>query len=709
MGAALQRLLLIVATLVLCWLPASADPQVAPKPAATEEVPAKVKDLIDLLKDPTVAEWLTKQAAAKPASSGEGEMLPNVQQMAMGWFDAARNQLLAVKIAFTHKIPVEARNATMAIASEMQAYGLSRAWPLIVGFLLVGLGSLFIAMLVTRSAYDRFTRMPVATVSDRLRAIRGRAEVLLVRVLAFFAGSFGVFLLFDWPPLVRATVSTALLGAQGLAVAMAVSALLLAPPSRANSNTARVRMLPMEDRASTFWFRAITVMAALLSFGMMVGGAMDRLGFSADSRLAVSYVFALALAVAFLVAVWRAPSPAEGNASERQAWLLTVYVALLLFFWMIAADFLFWLTLLAGALPFVIWMSESGVRHVVRAVGDEADPAPGLFTAAVQRGVRTLFLLGGLLLLERELPTAMGMGSDVTQILSGIIRAIMILIVFDFVWHLTSTFLSRQIASLQMHDGDVSANAVRRQRLGTLLPIAKNVLFVAFAAMAVLMALSAMDVPIGPLLAGASIFGVAIGFGSQTLVKDVLSGVFYLLDDAFRVGEYIESGSYKGTVEGFTLRSIKLRHQRGPIYTVPFGSLGAIQNQSRDWVIEKMLITVPFGTNIMKAKKLIKQVGQELLEDPEIKPSIIETLKMQGVEEFGDYGIKLRLKLMTKPGEQFTARRRAFARIKELFEQNGIGFASAATVLAPGAGPPATVPALGLQSPPPEEKAPAKA
>ena len=118
------------------------------------------------------------------------------------------------------------------------------------------------------------------------------------------------------------------------------------------------------------------------------------------------------------------------------------------------------------------------------------------------------------------------------------------------------------------------------------------------------MTLSAMGVAIGPLLAGASVIGVAIGFGAQTLVKDVLSGVFYLLDDAFRVGEYIQSGDYKGTVEGFTLRSIRLRHHRGPVYTVPFGSLGAIENLSRDWVLEKIVIAVDFDTDLMKVKEL---------------------------------------------------------------------------------------------------------
>ena len=103
------------------------------------------------------------------------------------------------------------------------------------------------------------------------------------------------------------------------------------------------------------------------------------------------------------------------------------------------------------------------------------------------------------------------------------------------------------------------------------------------------MALSALGVEIGPLIAGAGVVGVAIGFGAQTLVKDIIAGMFYLLDDAFRVGEYIQSGNYKGTVESFSLRSVKLRHHRGPLYTVPFGVLGAVQNMSRDWVIDKII------------------------------------------------------------------------------------------------------------------------
>jgi small-conductance mechanosensitive channel len=211
--------------------------------------------------------------------------------------------------------------------------------------------------------------------------------------------------------------------------------------------------------------------------------------------------------------------------------------------------------------------------------------------------------------------------------------------------------------------------------LRTLLPILRNVMFVVVFVMAVLMVLATMGVEIGPLIAGAGVVGVAIGFGAQTLVKDVISGVFYLLDDAFRVGEYIQSGNYKGTVESFSIRSVKLRHHRGPLTTVPFGELGAVQNMSRDWVIDKMMVGVAFDTDLEKVKKLIKQIGKDLAADPEHAPHIIEPLKMQGVEQFGDYAIQIRMKMMTKPNEQFVIRRKAYAMIKKAFDANGIKFA----------------------------------
>jgi small-conductance mechanosensitive channel len=200
-----------------------------------------------------------------------------------------------------------------------------------------------------------------------------------------------------------------------------------------------------------------------------------------------------------------------------------------------------------------------------------------------------------------------------------------------------------------------------------------------------LMVLSALGIEVGPLLASAGVVGLAVGFGAQQLVRDLFAKYSYLLDDAFRLGEYIESGSYKGTVEHLGGRTVRLRHHRGPIFTIPYSLLGAVKNSSRDWVIDKMTLGVTYDTDLDKAKKLIKKIGQSLAEDAEFKDKILEPLKMQGVEQFGDYAIQLRIKMKTRPNEQFTIRRRAYALIKKAFAENGIQFAFPTVQVAGGA------------------------
>jgi small-conductance mechanosensitive channel len=111
------------------------------------------------------------------------------------------------------------------------------------------------------------------------------------------------------------------------------------------------------------------------------------------------------------------------------------------------------------------------------------------------------------------------------------------------------------------------------------------------------------------------------------------------------------------------------------VFTVPFSELGAVENMSRDWVIDKFRITVGFDTDIDKARKLTKKIGAELVEDPELGPNFLEPLKMKGVEQFGDYGIVLSFAMTTVPGMQTYIRRKAYAKIREVFLANGIAFA----------------------------------
>ena len=212
-------------------------------------------------------------------------------------------------------------------------------------------------------------------------------------------------------------------------------------------------------------------------------------------------------------------------------------------------------------------------------------------------------------------------------------------------------------------------------RLETLLPLLRKFLFITLLVTVSLIVISALGINIGPLLAGAGVIGIAVGFGAQTLVRDIISGVFFLIDDAFRVGEYIDVGEGKGTVERMSVRSLMLRHHLGQINTIPFGVIRRVTNYSRDWAIMKLEVRVPFDTDLEKVRKIVKQVGKEMMADPEYGANFIQPLKSQGVHRMDDSSFIVRVKFMAKPGEQFVLRREVFRRIQEAFQQNGIKFA----------------------------------
>src|SRR3546814_763995 len=148
----------------------------------------------------------------------------------------------------------------------------------------------------------------------------------------------------------------------------------------------------------------------------------------------------------------------------------------------------------------------------------------------------------------------------------------------------------------------------------------------------------------------------------QTLVKDVITGLFYLVEDAFRKGEYIQCSGGKGVVEKISLRSVQLRHHNGPLNTIPFGEMGNITNHSRDWVRVKIKIRVPFDTDLNKMRKAVKKVGEEMQADPELGPMFLQPLKSQGAVDTDEQGFVTSVKFTSRPGDEFILRREAFAR-----------------------------------------------
>jgi small-conductance mechanosensitive channel len=224
---------------------------------------------------------------------------------------------------------------------------------------------------------------------------------------------------------------------------------------------------------------------------------------------------------------------------------------------------------------------------------------------------------------------------------------------------------------------DEEATPSNVSRLRTLLPVMRVAMAITIVVLTILIVLSELGVNIAPLIAGASVIGLAVSFGSQALVRDVVSGIFFLADDAFRVGEYLDVGKAKGTVEGFTLRSIRLRHQNGEVHTIPFGQLGQITNFSRDWRTVKFNLRFARDTDLEKLRKAVKKIGQEMLAEPEFKRELLQPLKMQGVTDIADNALVVRFKFTCRPMKPTWIQRQAVKRMVQSFPAQGIEFAQA--------------------------------
>jgi small-conductance mechanosensitive channel len=236
---------------------------------------------------------------------------------------------------------------------------------------------------------------------------------------------------------------------------------------------------------------------------------------------------------------------------------------------------------------------------------------------------------------------------------------------------LTGLFKQYLITHMQEpeHEGEQSTRTL------SVLPLVRAILILFIVILSGLVALSEIGVNIGPMLAGAGVLGIVLGMGAQSLLKDILAGIFFVVDDAFRLGEYVEIGETRGTVEKISLRSMQIRHHRGALQTLPYGAIQSVKNLSRDWAITKLEFQVPHDTDILKIKRVIKQVSKEIEQDEYFGPQMLAPVKFQGIYGVDLYGLTVRIKFTTIPGEQFLIRREVYRLVQQGFADNGIEFA----------------------------------
>ena len=211
-----------------------------------------------------------------------------------------------------------------------------------------------------------------------------------------------------------------------------------------------------------------------------------------------------------------------------------------------------------------------------------------------------------------------------------------------------------------------------QQRIDTINRIAAAAAAIVIAIIAASMILSEVGIDIGPLLVGAGIAGVAIGFGAQSIIKDFLSGLFITLEDQFNVGDVIKVGRIGGQVEEFTLRRTVLRDLGGIVHSIPNGSITKVSNFTRDYARVKLDVPVAYGEDLDHVIEVINRVGNELANDKGFKKSIKTPPQVLRVENFGDSGIEIRVLGDTYPLKQWKVTGELRKRLKQAFDQEGI-------------------------------------
>lgn len=215
--------------------------------------------------------------------------------------------------------------------------------------------------------------------------------------------------------------------------------------------------------------------------------------------------------------------------------------------------------------------------------------------------------------------------------------------------------------------------SVQEQRAKTLLSLVRSIGIVVIVVLMIFMVLGALGINLGPLLAGAGVIGLAVSFGAQSLVKDVISGLFILFENQYGVGDVIRlDPAVSGTVERMTLRVVVLRDVHGVVHIVPNGEIKRVSNLTRTWARAVLDVGVAYREDADEVMEVLRELGRELQEDPEWKHYLVDEVTVPGIESFGESSVNIRIMAKTVPLKQWDVARELRRRIKRRFDEEGI-------------------------------------
>ena len=526
----------------------------------------------------------------------------------------------------------------------------------------------------------------------RCLAVLARAVLELLPIFAFAAAAYGILPLTEPREATRLIVLT-LVNASVLARAvLALGRIVLSP------GLVRLRVVPIGDETANYaqiWLRRFVNVAV---YGYFLAQGLVLIGVPIAVYEILLRIIGLVLAAMGIVIVLQ-------NRTAGAAWLggptrtASVRVRLadvwhLVAILVIVVLFLVWAFAIPGGIEFLLrgilatiilvtaarLITLSINKAIKRGFALNADLKqryPGLEARAnkylpiLQRLLTgVVWVIASLALLEAWGVNSFGwLGSDVGRRLTG--SLVSIALVLTIVWAAWEGLDSAMERYLEERGPD-GQFIERSARMRTLLPLIRNAVRIVLISMALLIVLSELGLNIGPLLAGAGVVGLAIGFGAQTLVKDVITGFFILVEESMSVGDVVDLGGHGGVVESMTIRSVRVRDVSGSVHIIPFSSVSTVVNMTKEFAYAVFTVSMAYEEDLDRATGLLQEIGRSLQEDPVLGPSILAAIEVFGIDSFTDISIKLQARLKTRPGRQWAVTREFNRRVKMAFEQAGI-------------------------------------
>ena len=659
--------------------------------------------LISRLSDSEVRALLLDQLNAQAVEVDDGEALSEL-------FHHATSGAAGVIALSVQKLPLVFEKQPQAFATFYGKIGGDGLLKLL-GYMIIMFGGAAIAELIFRRLIKKWQIKPPAdfdNVTLRETVVflvqRLAREIVAVFVFIFVAMNIGLAIMPPFLGSVVGLIAPYLIAFPRLMVA--VGRFMVAP------NNPHFRLLNVDDRT------AKAIVFHNFGFAFLIGFSIVLVQFNAFNGLPrgetrIGFWLNLAVHIYLAAVVWkyqagmvsmmRGFDPNVSPAEDRVArafpyfaiavslgiwWLIQIIVSYGNIEMLNGAPHYKTMTLLIFA-PAMDTLIRGLVRHLSPAMSGEGPLAERAYQSAKRSFIRigrvvvfgiVIMLIAGFWDISASNIATAGVGP---QLAANLMEFLIIIAIGYLIYEVVSLYFHRKLAAEQTASGYVpdeesvggDGGGAGGSRLSTVLPLILLVSQTTIVIVFLLLGLGNIGIDTTPLLAGAGIAGLAIGFGAQKLVTDVVSGVFFLVDDAFRTGEYVEVEGTMGTVEKISIRSMQLRHHKGPVHTIPYGEIPKITNFSRDWVIMKLRFTVPFNTDPNKVKKIFKKIGQEMLSLEEFKDDFLQPFKSQGMLEIDDVGMVFRGKFMAKPGTQFTIRKEIFNRVNAAFAENGLEFA----------------------------------